>query len=87
MEVEGTELVLGDEIRAFEGAYGWVTVVKVDEDTVTVFRPYVHVGNFSYTGGVLHYLGSETFTLARKGPFYIVDASNHRDRVGKGVIA
>ena len=50
--------------------YSSFTVVKIDEDGIHVVRPYVHVGDFSYTGGVLHYLGTENFTL---GPDTEVD--------------
>ncbi len=77
VEVEGTEVVLGDEVQVVDGPYGWATVVKIDGDNLHVFRPYVHIGDFSYTGGVLHYIGSETFTLIRSGRSYTVDRYKH----------
>lgn len=63
-------LLLGDRVNLFAdqpGApYGWATVVKVDENEVTVVRPYVHVADFEYTGGLMSYLGQETCKLYRK---------------------
>lgn len=88
IDVPARDLVLGDVVKVMEGAWGWATVVRIEEDVVHLFRPYVHVGDFSYTGGVLHYIGSETFSLIRdSGRSYTVDASTHKHRVGEGVIA
>lgn len=42
------------------GAYTSATVCKVNEDgTVNLFRPYTHTADFSYTGGVICYVGIE----------------------------
>ena len=63
-------LLLGDRVNLFAdqpGApYGWATVVQVTEEEVTVVRPYVHTSDFSYTGGLMSYLGQETCKLYRK---------------------
>ena len=63
------ELCLGDVVECFEGPYGTGTVVKITNEYVRVFRVYVHVSDFSYTGGVMHYTGSETidYPLDRSG--------------------
>jgi hypothetical protein len=64
-------LLLGDRVNLFAdqpgAAYGWATVVKVTEEEVTVVRPYVHVADFEYTGGLMSYLGQETCKLWRDG--------------------
>lgn len=56
-------IALGDIVRnsrdaAIPFSYPDSTVCKVNEDgTVNLFRPYVHTGDFSYTGGVICYVG------------------------------
>lgn len=59
------------------GEYDCATVCKVNEDgTVDLFRPYTHTADFSYTGGVICYVGIETvksinperLKLIRKSP-------------------
>ncbi len=68
---------LGDVV-SLSGAcdYNTGTVSKVNDDgTVDVFRPYTHTADFSYTGGVICYVGIEQvkgcnpahLTLIRKG--------------------
>lgn len=56
--------------------YRHCTVSKLNEDgTVNLFRPYVHTSDFSYTGGVICYVGIENIdsvnpahlTLIEKG--------------------
>lgn len=40
--------------------YSHCTVCKLNEDgTVNLFRPYTHTADFSYTGGVICYVGIE----------------------------
>lgn len=74
-EVRLCDLELGDVVELFEGPYGHATVKKITDDQVTFFRPYVHHDDFSYTGGVICYIGIEevaffksdsTIRLARK---------------------
>lgn len=60
--VNVNELKYGDVINLSE-RYGNATVVKIKDSVVTVFRPYVHTGDFEYTGGVLHYVGFEYVDL------------------------
>jgi hypothetical protein len=64
MMVELKDLKLGDVVRLDLQAYGDATVRKINADgTVVVFRPYVHSEDFSYTGGVICYIGTEDVTL------------------------
>lgn len=71
---------LGDVVRLkadSENTYSHCTVCKVNQDgTVNLFRPYTHTADFSYTGGVICYVGienidsvnTERLNLIRKGP-------------------
>ena len=64
IKLKPAELVLGDRVNLLPGEdYGWATVVNITADTVELVRPYVHIGDFTYTGGVLHYIGVETVRL------------------------
>jgi len=84
--VPGVDIVLGDAIKLMDTPYGWATVVKIEGDNLHVFRPFVHIGNFSYTGGVLHYTGTETFTVVRSARSYTVDSYTHELMTGKGAL-
>ena len=87
IEVPGTELVLGDAVKLFDSPFGWATVVKVETFGVHLFRPYVHVSNFSYTGGVPHFIGTETLTVPREETkTYTVDAYTHEKMTGEARI-
>lgn len=64
MMIEIKDLGLGDVVRLDMGQYGDATVRKRNGDgTVVVVRPFIHTGNFEYTGGVLWYVGIEEVTL------------------------
>lgn len=54
------DLKLGDVVQLSEGAYMCATVQQVTADEVILFRPYVHCADFSYSGGVITYIGTET---------------------------
>ena len=65
------DLGLGDIIRTLgpDGnpnilGYSTATVKQISKDGyITLFRPYVHTDNFSYTGGVICYIGIETYQI------------------------
>lgn len=59
------QLRLADRVRLSDGPYGDATVSKVTETETTFFRPYVHTADFSYTGGVICYVGIEEFSRPR----------------------
>ena len=61
-----SELQLADVVQLSDDDYATGTVVQVTEDEVHVYRPYVHTADFSYTGGVIPYIGTETVKLYRK---------------------
>jgi hypothetical protein len=62
------ELKLGDVIRSdHAGVYVDSTVVKIESPFVTLIRPFVHLADFTYTGGVMHYIGTEEWELPLSG--------------------
>jgi hypothetical protein len=60
---QAKELKLGDVIKLNCQGYNTATVVKVTDTKVTITRPFIHTGDFEYTGGVLYYTGLETFEI------------------------
>ena len=64
IKVKMQELKAGDVIQLFEGAYGTATVKQVKDGMVSVFRPYTHTADFSYSGNrVICYVGIEIYNL------------------------
>lgn len=68
-KVKAGDLKLGDVVRLFDtGPFGDGVVRQIvhtdkGEFAVHVFRPYATTGDFSYTGGVIPYIGVEEVTL------------------------
>lgn len=58
------DLQLRDTLEVFEGPFGTGLVIKISPEAVTVFRPYATTADFTYTGGVIPYIGVETFDLS-----------------------
>jgi hypothetical protein len=61
-ELPLSELQLADCVEAFDGPYGTAIVKKIEDGLITFFRPYGANASFSYTGGVICYMGIEEFT-------------------------
>ena len=61
-EVKIGDLQLGDTVQAFEGPFGSAVISQIKDGSVHFFRPYGVTEDFSYTGGVIPYIGIETFT-------------------------
>jgi hypothetical protein len=61
-QVPISELKLGDTVEVFEDAFGSAVVNQIKDGSVHFFRPYATTEDFSYTGGVIPYIGIETFT-------------------------
>lgn len=73
--IKARDLQLGDEINCNpHGSGGWNTAIvkKVTDDTVRLFRPYGHHADFSYTGGVICYIGIEEFEVPKNDMEYYV---------------
>jgi hypothetical protein len=76
------ELKLGDIVRhasldnpdATDEGFNDATVVRIDDRDVTLFRPYVHTGDFAYgstvpgEGKVLNYIGFEEYRIPKNDP-------------------
>ncbi len=63
-------LRVGDVVRSVgpmgETPYSQMTVTQADNETVTFFRPYVKLDNFTYLNEkVISYIGQEIFSLPR----------------------
>ncbi len=41
-------------------------VIKVEDDRVNLFRPYGVTADFSYTGGVIPYMGAENYWVEKE---------------------
>ena len=63
--IEQKDLSLGDIVELCFDGYNTATVIKVDEHTVTLFRPYVHTSKTETTAGITPYVGFEQFDLSR----------------------
>lgn len=57
-----SQLQLGDTVEVFEGCFGTAVVNQIANGSVHFFRPYAMTEDFSYTGGVIPFIGIETFT-------------------------
>lgn len=69
-------LRIGDFVVFGHDTYDWGTVTEVTEDEAVVTRPYLHISDFAYSGGldlgngivtgkVIPYMGWETIRLFR----------------------
>lgn len=66
LKLKPRDFKLGDVIQLGNGgAYMTATVTQIRESTLTVQRPFLHTGDFEYTGGVLWYVGIEAVHLFR----------------------
>jgi len=60
--VEARNLKIGDTVRLYDGPFADAIVKQVAEGLITFWRPYGHSADFTYTGGVICYIGTETFS-------------------------
>ncbi len=78
----GKDLQIGDVVKQLpinhNEAFSELTVVNIDREKnlITFFRPFVHLGNFLYTGGVLHYTGTSNFDVFIDGPMNYIRVTN-----------
>jgi hypothetical protein len=62
-EVPASVLHLGANVRLADHPFSDCTVKKIEEDGITLFRPYVHHEDWEYTGGCICYIGIEEFRI------------------------
>lgn len=61
--VRNSALQLADRVyRKDNPELGVSTVKQIKDGAITFFRPYTHTADFSYTGGVICYIGTEEWT-------------------------
>ena len=60
-----SELKLGDVLEMFDGPYSTATVIQATDESVKVFRAYIHVNETEYTQGLIPYFGHEEVTFFR----------------------
>lgn len=71
--IPARDLKLADVIKLFEGPWGYAVVKQITDDRVILFRPYAQTADFSYTGGVICYVGiEENCSLCRDDSLYQV---------------
>ena len=74
VDVPGRKLNLGDVVRLDgQSPYDCATVKQLTAYEVTLFRPYVSTADFSYSGGVVCYIGIEEFKASRSGTFNVIE--------------
>lgn len=63
-QVKPCEMKLADVVQLFDAPFGHGIVHQIKDNIVYVFRPYAVTADFSYTGGVIPYIGMETVELS-----------------------
>lgn len=65
--IKPADMQLGD-IVSINGRAQWeystCTVKQIKDGYVTLFRPYVHTNDFSYSGGVICYIAIEEYKVS-----------------------
>ena len=61
IELRLADVILLDNVSA----YACATVKNINKETgaITLFRPYTQTADFSYTGGVMCYIGVEVWDI------------------------
>lgn len=64
LKVRASDLRLADTIKLDNVIpWGYCIVRQIKDDEVTLFRPYGTTADFSYTGGVIPYVGIDEFKV------------------------
>lgn len=63
--IKGHDLRLADVVRLDNEAFADAVVQNITPDAIYFFRPYATTADFSYTGGVIPYVGIEQFRAYR----------------------
>jgi hypothetical protein len=57
-----------------------LTVINKTDSEITFFRPYVSLANFTYTGGVIPYIGISQFNVPIRGVEYLLRNNIYHER-------
>ena len=66
--IVASQMQLGDTVTLEEledRPFAAALVKQMDKDEITLFRPYGVCADFSYTGGVICYIGVEEYKIPR----------------------
>ena len=65
--IKPCDMELGDTVRyePFGTAWNQAIVKQITASDVVLWRPYGTTADFSYTGGVICYIGTEQYTVPR----------------------
>ncbi len=79
-EISVKDLRLGDAVRLSLQKFSDATVYRINEEKkcVDVWRPYVHTSEFSYTGGVVPYIGIEDFSISFEQKVFLVERGGEK---------
>lgn len=70
--IKGENLRLGDVVRQWpvnlKEPFNELTVTNINQGTITFYRHYTHLADFTYTGGVIAYVGISTFDAQANSP-------------------
>ena len=69
LKLKPCDFQLADIIRLGMSTYEIATVKQIEDGIITLFRPYVHTGEFEHTGGVTCYVGIEEFVIYASSEF------------------
>ena len=74
LKVKANELRLADTIRIPSAGIKWncAIVRQIKETSIELFRPYGTTADFSYTGGVICYIGIECYEIPRDNCEFVV---------------
>jgi len=78
VKITPAQMELGDRVRTVwdqNPPFSDQVVKQIKDNNVTLFRPYVATADFSYTGGVICYVGIDEWNIARdsKTEFYLLE--------------
>jgi hypothetical protein len=67
VKMKARDLQLADEVKSELGTEGWDTAIvsQIRDGNIHLFRPYGTHADFSYTGGVICYIGVANYTIAQ----------------------
>jgi hypothetical protein len=72
-QIETKDLQLGDTVSLDYEAWDCAIVKQIKDGKVTLFRPYGTTAEFTYTGGVICYVGIEEWDIeANETPISLI---------------
>lgn len=72
VRVKAKDLRLADTVRCYTALWNFAIVKNIKDGQVTLFRPYGTTEGFSFTGGVICYIGIEEFEIPANDDVYEV---------------